>query len=199
VRNVTQHGSARMVTVAGCARCNGLGEVIREKCTTCLGEGSREHRLKVKVKIPPGVDDGIRVRVAGEGESGTNGGPRGDLFVAIEMVPDPRFDREGDDLHYDAVIPLPTAALGGEVDVPTVMGDTARVKIPKGTRSNSTLRLGGHGMPRINASSRGDMIIRVVIDVPKDLTREEEDLLRRWAELRGSAAGARRGVFNKFR
>ena len=199
VRQVVQHGAARMVTVSGCGRCNGVGEVVRERCPQCAGEGSREHRPKIKVKIPPGVDDGIRLRIAGEGEAGMNGGPRGDLFVAIEMVPDPRFEREGDDLHLDAPVPFATAALGGEVEVPTVAGDTARVKVPKGTRSNALLRLPGLGMPRMGMGGRGDMIVRVVIDVPRDLTREEEDLLRKLADLRGSHAAGRRGVFTKFR
>jgi molecular chaperone DnaJ len=199
VRQVTQHGAARMVTVAGCGRCNGLGEVIKEKCAACGGEGTREHRPKIKVKIPPGVDDGIRLRIGGEGEAGMNGGPRGDLFVAVEMVPDARFERVGDDLHLDAAVPFPTAVLGGEVEVPTVAGDTARVKVPRGAQSNTLLRLPGLGMPRLGSAVRGDMIVRVVVEVPRDLSREEEEALRRFAELRGARPAGKRGVFNKFR
>jgi molecular chaperone DnaJ len=199
VRQVSQHGAARMVTVSGCGRCNGIGEIVKEKCPACAGEGTREHRTKIKVKIPAGVDDGIRLRIADEGEAGMNGGPRGNLYVVVEVVPDARFYREGDDLHVDAVVPFPTAALGGEVEVPTVTGDKARVKVPRGTLSNAMLRLPGLGMPRMGSASRGDMIVRVVIHVPTDLSRDEEELLRRLAEIRGTPGGAKRGVFNKFR
>jgi len=199
VRQVSQRGVARMITVTSCGRCDGTGAVVREKCPTCAGEGAREHRPKIKLKIPAGVDDGVRLRIADEGEAGMNGGPRGHLYVALEVIPDARFRREGDDLHVEAAVPYPVAVLGGEVDVPTVLGDTARVKVARGTRANTLLRLPGLGMPRMGSSSRGDMVARVVIEVPREPTREEEELLRRLAELRGVSLGARRGVFNKFR
>lgn len=199
VRQVTQRGVARMVTVTSCARCNGSGAVVKEKCLRCNGSGALEHHPKIAVKIPPGVDDGTRLRIPGEGEAGMNGGPRGNLYVIVEVVPDNQFRREGDDLLLDAEVPYPIAALGGEITVPTVAGGEARVKVPKGTKSNSLLRLPGLGMPRMGASTRGDMIVRVLVEVPEKLTREEEELLRKFAQMRGLDVSTRRGVFSKFR
>jgi molecular chaperone DnaJ len=199
LRQVQQRGVARMITVAGCGRCGGVGEIVKEKCPACGGEGTREHRPKIKVKIPSGVDDGVRLRIPEEGEAGMNGGPRGNLYVVVEVVPDGRFRREGDDLHVDALVPFPVAALGGEVEVPTVTGETARVKVPRGAPSNTMLRLPGLGMPRMGSASRGDMMVRVVVEVPKDISKEEEELLRRLAEHRGMNVGGKRGVFTKFR
>ena len=199
VRHVTARGVARMVTVTGCPSCSGMGEVIRDKCAQCRGTGAQEHRPKINVKIPAGVDDGVRLRIQGEGESGMNGGPRGNLYVVVEVVADPRFHREGTDLYYDAEVPFPIAALGGEVDVPTVTGESARVKVPRGTRGNAQLRLPGLGMPRMGSTRRGDMIVRVVVEVPKDLSKEEEEILQRLADLRGLKVSARKGVFSKFR
>jgi molecular chaperone DnaJ len=199
VRQVHQRGVARMVTVTSCSMCGGSGVVIKERCRACDGAGVREHRPTIKVRIPPGVDDGTRLRIPGEGEAGMNGGPRGHLYVVVNVVEDPRFRREGDDLLFDAPVPFPTAALGGEIQVPTVYGETARVKVPRATKSNALLRLPGLGMPRLGSSSKGDMLVRVIIDVPDQLSREDEDLLRKFAELRGLDASSKRGVFSKFR
>ena len=199
VRHVQQRGVARMVSITSCGRCGGSGEVVRERCQACAGEGSREHRPRIKVKIPAGIDDGMRLRIPEEGEAGLNGGPRGNLYVGVEIIADPHFRREGDDLHVDAAVPYPVAVLGGEVEVPTISGDTARVKVPRGTRANALLRLPGLGMPRLGSASRGDMLVHAVIEVPQEVSREEEDLLRQLAARRGADVGGRRGVFNKFR
>jgi molecular chaperone DnaJ len=199
VRHMTQRGVARMVTITSCMGCHGLGQVVRQRCTTCKGTGLEEHHPKIGVKIPPGVDLGSRLRIPNEGEAGVGGGPRGNLYVLVEVIPDPRFRREGSTLHHEAQVPLPVAALGGEVEVPTIDGGAARVKVPRGTPANATLRLPALGMPRIEGGPRGDMIVHVIVQVPTALGKEEEELLRQWAALKGLQVGGKRGVFSKFR
>jgi len=199
VRHMTQRGVARMVTITSCMPCSGSGQVLRERCAACAGHGLVEHRPKIGVKVPSGVDVGSRLRIPGEGEAGVNGGPRGNLYVLVEVIPDPRFDREGPTLHHEARVPFPIAALGGEIEVPTVDGETARVKVPRATAGNAQLRLPGLGMPRIDGGRRGDMIVHLVVDVPRSLTKEEEELLRQLADLRGWQIAGKRGVFSKFR
>ncbi len=199
VRHHTQRGVARMVTITSCVQCGGTGQVVRARCNECEGRGLIEHRPKIGVKVPPGVDIGSRLRIPQEGEAGTNGGPRGNLYVLVEIIPDPRFEREGPHLHHEARVPFPVAALGGEIEVPTIHGDTARVKVPRGTAGNAQLRLPGLGMPQMNGGHKGDMVVHLVVDVPKSLSKEEEELLRQLATLRGWQVGGRRGVFSKFR
>lgn len=199
VRHVQQRGVARMVSITSCGRCGGAGEVVKERCPACAGQGSREHRPRIKVKIPAGIDDGMRLRIPEEGESGLNGGPRGNLYVVVEIIPDTHFRREGDDLHVEASVPYPVAVLGGEVEIPTISGETARVKIPRATQANALLRLPGLGMPRLGTASRGDMLVHAIIEVPQEVSREEEELLRELAAKRGANLAGRRGVFKGFR
>lgn len=199
VRHVTQRGVARMVTITSCPQCNGAGQVIRQRCAGCGGSGLTEHHPKIGVKVPPGVELGSRLRIPGEGEAGIGGGPRGNLYVLVEIIRDPRFEREGPNLHHEARVPFPVAALGGEIEVPTVYGDSARVKVPRGTSGSAPLRLPGLGMPRLGGGRKGDMVVHLVVDVPTTLSKEEEELLRRLAEMRGWQVAGRRGVFSKFR
>lgn len=199
VRHMTQRGVARMVTITSCSQCNGTGQVIRARCTACRGSGLKEHHPTIGVKIPAGVDVGSRLRIPREGEAGIAGGPRGNLYVLVEIIPDPRFEREGPNLHHEVRVPFPVAALGGEVEVPTIYGETARVKVPRGTASNAQLRLPGLGMPRIEGGRKGDLLVHLVVEVPQSLSKEEEELLRRMAELRGWQVAGKRGVFSKFR
>lgn len=169
-----------------CPHCGGAGRVIDHPCRTCRGRGKREVSKTVQVKIPPGVETGVRLRLRGEGEGGRFGGPRGDLYVFIHVEPHDFFHRDGADLLCDVPVPMITAVLGGGVEVPTLVDGVETVKIPKGTQHGRLFRLKGKGAPRLRGSGRGDQVIRVAIDIPTDLSRKEEKILKEFAKIRGS-------------
>jgi molecular chaperone DnaJ len=141
--------------------------------------------VEVKVEVPPGVGSGTRLRLSGRGEHGGRGGQSGDLFVEVLVDPDPRFERQGDDLIHRTSIGIAEAALGTRVEVPTIDGETIEMEIPKGTQPGTTVTVARHGMTILGRRGRGDLIVQVDVRVPEDLGPEEEDLLRRWSELRG--------------
>lgn len=160
-----------------CRRCGGTGEIIQNPCSECKGTGKISKNRTLNVKIPAGVQDGSRIRLAGEGEAGTKGGQNGDLYVFINVKDDKFFTREGDDLHCEVPILLTTAILGGEIGIKLIDGTEAIVKVPEGTRCQTKLRLRDKGMPILNSGGRkGDLIVKVVIDIPKATTDEEREL-----------------------
>jgi molecular chaperone DnaJ len=167
-----------------CGRCNGEGRVIADPCSKCRGQGKVRRERPVSLKIPAGVDTGIRLRVSGEGEAGIHGGPPGDLFVIVNVKPHPFFKRKDNDLHCEVPISFIQATLGGEIEVPT-MGGNASIKIPAGTPSGRVFHLRGRGVPKLGAYSKGDQFITVFIDVPKKLTARQKELLREFAEISG--------------
>ena len=154
-----------MVVEETCPTCRGSG-VLAEPCPECGGKGFVLKREEVKVKIPPGVDNGTKLKVEGKGHEGLFGGPPGDLYIITKVEPHPIFERRGDNLYVDVNITYPEAVLGGEVEVPTIEGEKIKVKIPEGTKENDTVRVEGKGMPRLRGSGRGDLIVRFHIDVP---------------------------------
>ncbi len=154
-----------MVVEETCPTCRGAG-VIAEPCPECGGEGYVYKQEEVKVRIPPGVDTGTKLKVEGKGHAGKFGGPPGDLYIITKIEPHPVFERRGDNLYVDVNITYPEAVLGGEVEVPTLEGETVKVKIPEGTKENDTVRVEGKGMPRLRGGGRGDLIVRFHIDVP---------------------------------
>ena len=164
-----------------CPACRGQGTTISDPCTTCHGRGRVIENRKLAVKVPPGVDDGDRIRLTGEGEAGRNGGPPGDLYVEIRLQPHKLFEREGPDLSTEVPISVGTAALGGSVELPTLDGQVA-LKIPAGTQSGKVFRLRGKGVATVRDSRKGDLFCRVVVETPINLTREQEDLLRQFDE-----------------
>jgi len=165
-----------------CSRCQGRGTIIRNPCKNCRGTG-RVHRVrKVKVNIPPGVDDGSRLRLRGEGEAGVGEGPSGDLYLTIKVKPHPIFKREEDTVICEIPITFSQAALGGEVEVPTLEGKV-KMKIPPGTQTNKIFRLRGRGIPRLNSYGRGDQWVRVIVETPVNLTREQKEFLKKFDEL----------------
>jgi molecular chaperone DnaJ len=166
----------QFVQVVPCAACGGTGRRISQPCRECGGKKRVRVQRKVEVRIPAGVDTGIRLRIQGEGEAGLNGGPRGDLFILIEISPDRRFERDGDDLHLRATILMPQAALGCEISVATPEGKKS-MEIPPGTQPGAVLRLKGQGMPRLRGSGRGDLLVHVRVEVPKNLSERERALL----------------------
>jgi DnaJ-class molecular chaperone len=161
-----------------CATCKGTGEVSNRVCPTCGGLGTTERTKRIEVKIPAGVDDGSRVRVAGEGQPGTNGGPRGDLYLIVSLKSDPVFERKGDDLIEDVQVPLTTVMLGGEVAVALPDGKRALLTIPPETQNGQTFLLRGKGMPRLRNGGQGNLLARVRVVLPTQLTPRERELFR---------------------
>jgi molecular chaperone DnaJ len=171
----------QFVQVGPCAACGGSGRRISQPCRECEGRKRVRRQRKVEVRIPPGIDTGTRLRVPGEGEAGVNGGPQGDLYLLIEVAPDARFERDGDDLHLRATILFPQAALGCEVSVRTLEGER-KLDIPAGTQPGAVLRLKGQGMPRLRGAGRGDLLVHVRVEVPKVLSEKERALLEALAQ-----------------
>ncbi|MEW6569949.1 MAG: molecular chaperone DnaJ [Nitrospirota bacterium] len=167
-----------------CGRCNGTGRVITDPCNACNGEGKIRKYRTINVKIPAGVDVGARLRISGEGEMGHDGGPRGDLYIMINVLEHPFFKREGSDLHCEVPISFPQAALGAEIEVPTLEGNS-KINIPSGTPSGRIFRVKGKGMPKLGGHGSGDLIVKVYIDVPRKLTTRQRELLEEFASQSG--------------
>ncbi|HEY8193795.1 MAG TPA: molecular chaperone DnaJ [Hyphomicrobium sp.] len=160
-----------------CPVCQGRGEMIDDPCSDCGGAGRVQKERTLSVNIPAGVEDGTRIRLAGEGEAGLRGGTPGDLYIFLSIKPHEFFQRDGADIFCKVPISMTTAALGGQIDVPTLEGTTTRVKIPEGTESRKQFRLRGKGMPVLRAKVTGDMYIEVDVETPKNLTRRQRELL----------------------
>ncbi len=174
-----------MMSVTMCPTCHGEGKIITEPCPDCDGSGATPEKVKVNVEIPPGVSSGTRLRLTGRGESGGRAGHSGDLFVEIEVGDDPRFERHDADLVHRTAIGIAEAALGTRIVVPTLDGETEELEIPRGTQPGARFTLRGQGMTVLGRRGRGDLLVIVDVAVPEELDDEEEELLRRWAELRG--------------
>ncbi len=179
VQHVQDSFFGRFVRVAVCPRCNGEGMLITTPCQECRGRGVTRRTRRVAVSIPPGVDDGTLVRLTGEGELGRNGGPPGDLYVRVQVRPHPLFKREGKNILLDLPINVAQAALGDEVEIPTIDGGTVKLTIPPGTQYGKTFRLRGKGAPDVrHPNRRGDMLVTVRVVVPKELTPEQRELFK---------------------
>jgi molecular chaperone DnaJ len=161
-----------------CPSCQGRGEVIEDACPSCYGSGRVTRERTLSVTIPAGVEDGTRIRLAGEGEAGLRGGPPGDLYIFLSIKPHEFFQRDGADLFCRLPISMTTAALGGDIEVPTINGGRTRVKIPEGTEGGKQFRLRGKGMPVLRSKQQGDLYIQVEVETPKNLTRKQRDLLK---------------------
>jgi molecular chaperone DnaJ len=182
-----------------CSSCNGAGKIVRNPCTACRGQGYRQAQRKLKITIPAGVDTGTRIRLSGEGQPGFNGGPAGDLFVFLKVKEHAFFERQENDLHCTIPINVSQAALGCEVEVPT-LGEPSRLKIPEGTQSGSQFRFRNKGVPVVNGSGRGDLLVRVEVKVPTKLSREQRKLLEQLRDtLPVDNAPAEKGLFEKVR
>lgn len=164
-----------------CPRCRGSGKVVKNPCDTCLGQGRVRRTKKLSVKIPPGVDNGDRIRLSGEGEAGRNGGPSGDLYVEVNIQPHEIFERDGEHLSCEVPVGFVTAALGGTVIVPTLDGQVS-LKIPAETQSGRVFRLRDKGVKPVRGGARGDLFCRVMVETPVNLSSEQKDLLRRFEE-----------------
>ncbi len=169
-----------------CPSCQGRGQVIENPCTACGGLGRVTRERALSVNIPPGVEDGTRIRLAGEGEAGVRGGPPGDLYIFLSISAHVFFQRDGADLHCRAPISMATAALGGEFEVPTIDGGKTRVKIPEGTQSGRRFRLQAKGMPVLRSKQVGDMYVQVMVETPQNLTKRQRELLAEFQKLSSS-------------
>ena len=167
-----------------CPRCRGAGEIIEKPCRNCHGEGRVEKLSRVKLKIPAGIREGSRLRSSRNGEAGIRGGPPGDLYVVIHIKEHKIFQRDGDDLYCEVPIPFPVAALGGEVDVPTLEGK-AHLRVSVGTQSGQLFKLRGKGIPNLDGRDRGDLLARVIVEVPSSLNAEQRHKLEEFAALCG--------------
>jgi molecular chaperone DnaJ len=170
-----------------CPNCQGRGQVIDSPCPSCAGAGRVTRERTLSVSIPPGVEDGTRIRLAGEGEAGVRGGPAGDLYIFLSIGSHPFFQREGADLHCRVPISMVTAAVGGEFEVPTIDGGQTWVKVPEGTQSGQRFRLAGKGMPVLRARQSGDMYVQIVVETPQNLTKKQRELLAEFERLSSTA------------
>ncbi len=165
-----------------CSQCGGSGKLLRKPCRVCKGEAFIQVTKKLKVKIPAGVDTGMKMRVPGEGQPGANGGPQGDLYVFLTVQPHPIFERHEDDLHCTVPINVAQAALGTEIEIETLNG-VRKLKVPEGVQSGETLRLRGSGAPRVNSSGSGDLIVHIEVRTPRKLSKEQRKLVEQLREL----------------
>ncbi|MDO6590404.1 molecular chaperone DnaJ [Loktanella sp. D2R18] len=166
-----------------CPTCSGMGQTIKDPCKACHGQGRVEKEKSLSVNIPAGVETGTRIRLAGEGEAGMRGGPTGDLYIFIEVKDHALFEREANNLFCRVPVSMATAALGGEIEVPTIDGGRSRVKVPEGSQSGRQMRLRSKGMPALRGAGSGDMFIELAVETPVKLTARQRELLKEFDEL----------------
>lgn len=164
-----------------CGSCGGTGAVITDPCPTCRGEARVPGEIKINVKVPPGVEEGTRIRYTGEGDAGRNGGPKGDLYVVLGVNPHDFFERDGNDLHCVVPVSFPQAALGAEFEIEGINGPI-NIKIPEGTQSGRELRIRGRGVPILNSKSTGDLVVKVIVQIPRKLSRTQRELVEKLGE-----------------
>lgn len=199
VQQVRQTPFGRFATVTTCDMCQGEGRVIETPCTECGGRGRVSRERTVEVNIPPGVDEGARLRMRGYGEAGVRGGPDGDLYIVIHVKPHPTFRRDGDTVFVELPISMVQAALGARVQVPTLDGPEP-LHIPEGTQPGATFTLRGKGIPRLGRSGRGDQVVTIRVEIPSKLSARERELLQELAQIRGEPVDdAPKGFFDKMR
>jgi molecular chaperone DnaJ len=200
VRRGQTRGNTSFVSIAACPACRGSGRQITKPCTTCKGSGTTDTTSKIKVSIPKGAEEGMRLRIRGAGEASANGGPPGDLFIVIHIAPHELFERDGRNLYIEVPISFSEAALGSKVQVPTLDG-TALVTIPPGTQTGTVFRLKGKGMPDLRGYGDGDEYVKVQVVTPTKLNAEQKELLRKFSESVGEygKSGAWKTRFPGFR
>ena len=202
IRQVSKSILGQFVNVHTCSRCSGSGRIIEHPCKNCSGKGKIRNKHKLSVKIPQGVDSGVRLRIDGAGQPGERGGPYGDLYVYIHVMEDPKFKRQEYDIYTEFDMSYAQAALGDEVTIETIDGEHT-LNIPAGTQHGTVFRIAGKGVPRLKGSGRGDHHVKVRVIVPTNLTSEEKELLEQFAILRGDKKdkipGTKdKGFFDKF-
>lgn len=187
VRQVRQTFIVQMVETVPCPNCQGRGQIIEKACHTCSGRGQERKKINKKVSVPAGVDNGMQIRLPNEGQPGANGGPNGNLFIAVDVKPHEYFKRKGEDIILDLDINIAQAVLGADIPVPTVDGKDETLTIPSGTQPGKVFNMRGKGVPRIRQSGRGDQRVIVNVDIPKKLTAEQHELFEKLALTLGTA------------
>jgi len=183
-----------------CPGCQGRGQMIEDPCPSCVGSGRVTRERNLSVNIPQGVEDGTRIRLAGEGEAGVRGGPPGDLYIFLSLATHEFFQRDGADLHCRVPISMVSAALGGEFEVPTIDKAKAKVKVPSGTQSGRRFRIASKGMPVLRSRQTGDMYVQVVVETPQNLTKKQQELLAEFEKLSsGATQPEAAGFFTKVK
>ena len=196
VRTVQRTPFGNIASSRTCSTCEGEGEVVESPCPKCSGKGSTRKVKTIEVDIPAGIDDGQMIKLSGQGEIGSKGGARGDLYLIVNVAPHPLFTREGNDIHFEMPITFVQAALGDEIEVPTLDGKV-KYKVPEGTQTGTVFRLREKGIPRLRGNSRGDQYVKVVVDVPKKLNEAQKDILREFAKECGEEVHERQNSFGK--
>ncbi|MDE2142873.1 MAG: molecular chaperone DnaJ [Elusimicrobia bacterium] len=183
-----------------CPKCAGEGQIVEDPCKDCKGQGRVRREADLKIKIPPGIYDGATLRITGEGEGAPRGGEPGDLYVHVKVQGDPRFERREDDLLVTAGVDVASASLGGTTEVPTIDGEPVKVKIPSGVQAGAVFRVREKGMPKLHGRGRGDLLVTVRVDVPKDLTARQRELLEELRKSLHGEDGAKQdgGVFGRI-
>ena len=182
-----------------CPTCSGIGQIIQNPCNSCGGNGRIEKDRSLSVNIPAGVETGTRIRLAGEGEAGLRGGPTGDLYIFIQVADHALFQRDGQDLFCNVPVSMASAALGGDIEVPTIDGGRSRVKVPAGSQSGRQMRLRGKGMPGLRGGGHGDMFIELAVETPVNLTSRQKELLREFDDLSEDNNPESSGFFDKVK
>jgi molecular chaperone DnaJ len=199
VRRVSRSFFGQFVNIAPCTQCRGEGTLVTDPCKDCRGNGRERKERKLRVSIPSGVADGSRMRLTGEGDTGTHGGPPGHLYVYISVTPHPDFERVEDDLIYMLAMNPAQAALGFEAQVPTLDGDPATVKVPAGTQGGKVFTLKGKGVPHLHRGGRGDLLVQADVQTPTELTEEQRELLKKLADTFGTPVGEEKGILGKIK
>ena len=182
-----------------CGQCGGQGTIVKNPCRSCGGSGVRQKTTQLNIRIPAGVDTGSRLKLRGEGEHGRNGGPAGDLYVVLNVRPHPLFSRDGTDVVCEMPITFPEAALGADIEVPT-LGGKVRMKVPAGTQSGKVFRLKGKGVPDLRGYGRGDQLVRVIVEVPRKLTARQRELMEEFArDMQKEVNPLTKGFFDKVK
>ncbi len=198
VQTVQNFMGMQMQSSSPCPACGGKGKIIKEPCQTCRGRGKVRVNKKIHVKIPGGIDDGQAIRARGEGSAGSNGGPNGDALIGIRVRPHDFFERDGANVLCELPITFAQAALGAEIEVPTLDGKV-RYKIPEGTQTGTTFRFKGKGVPYVGYKNRGDQLVTVLVEVPTKLTREQKELLQKFDEAGGGESSRNLSFLEKMK
>jgi molecular chaperone DnaJ len=198
VRRAVQSIFGQMVNVTACPRCRGEGRIVEQPCPTCRGQGRVEERQTLDITIPPGVDDDVTLRYAGQGEAGPRGGNRGDLYVGFRIAPHPHLVRRGQDLLYELAVSIPQAVLGDRITVPTANGEH-EVDVPAGTQHGRVLKIAGMGVPHVRSGRRGDQLCIVHVAVPTHLSSAQRDLYEQLGDRGGKPAEVRKGFFDTIK
>jgi molecular chaperone DnaJ len=198
IRRVQQSVFGQFVNVAACGRCRGEGRVVASPCKRCRGAGRERKTRRLQVKFPAGIDHGSQMRLSGEGEMGDQGGGRGNLYVVVSVREHELFQRDGDDLHYELELNFAQAALGDDIEVPT-LEDPRSLHIPAGTQSGEAFVLRGQGVPHLRSSGRGDLLVHAQVVTPKRLSQRQKELLEELAESMGVAPDDEKGILGKIK